>query len=73
MSERSVIEHALTVYYDGNAKLAGQIIDLYRDFVAHELAERQRDAAHIVRPVGLEAEDAVRVSAALIDPEASDG
>lgn len=43
MSERSVIEHALTVYYDGNAKLAGQVVDMYRDFVAHELAEQIRD------------------------------
>lgn len=46
-----------------------KLVDAY----AHELAERQRDAAHIVRLVGLEVEDAVRVSAALIDPEVSDG
>jgi hypothetical protein len=71
MSERSVIEHALTVYYDGNAKLAGQIIDLYRDFVAHELAEKQRQSD--VGDCCEECAAAVELAARLIDPEASDG
>lgn len=56
-----------------NAAPLGLLLSAVLREHAHELAERQRDAAHIVRLVGLEAEDAVRVSAALIDPEASDG
>ena len=43
MSCRSVAEHALTVYYDGNADLAGKVLDLYRDAVRREAAEEIRD------------------------------
>lgn len=38
MSARTVIEHALTVYYDGNAKLVRQLLADYD-------AEKLRDAA----------------------------
>jgi len=75
MSERSVIEHALTVYYDGNAKLAGQIIDLYRDFVAHELAEKIRDHQYLP-PLSADEvafNNILSGAARLIDPEVSDG
>lgn len=36
---------------------------------ARELAEKQRAAAHIARLIGMDAEQAVRSSADLIDPE----
>jgi ABC-type Fe2+-enterobactin transport system substrate-binding protein len=39
MSERSVIEHGLTVYLDGDKELANKVIDQF----AHSLAERVRD------------------------------
>ncbi|MFE7624263.1 hypothetical protein [Streptomyces sp. NPDC057509] len=38
MSFHSVAKHALTVYYDGDAELAGKLLD----GVAHELAEKIR-------------------------------
>ena len=68
MSERSVIEHALTVYFDGDAELAGKAIDNYRDFVAHELAEkiRNRDYADYDDATAEDAADP-------IDPEVADG
>lgn len=66
MSTRSVIEHALTVYYDGDAVLAGKVIDKHE----HALAEKIR--------AGLEATgdwsccaQARRGDADLIDPEVS--
>jgi hypothetical protein len=38
MSFHSVAKHALTVYYDGNAELAGKVLD----GIASELAEQIR-------------------------------
>ncbi|MFD4699787.1 hypothetical protein [Streptomyces niveus] len=38
MSFHSVAKHALTVYYDGDAEIAGKVLD----GVAHELAEKIR-------------------------------
>ncbi|MFF1417612.1 hypothetical protein [Streptomyces sp. NPDC058280] len=65
MSFHSVAKHALTVYYDGDADLAGKVMD----GVAHELAERIRGMeADVIRMSGRRMSD-IDVVADLIDPE----
>lgn len=61
MSFHSVAKHALTAYYDGDADLAGKVLD----GIAHELAEEIRNVDPNLM-VGARDRD---VLAALIDPE----
>ncbi|MFB7823854.1 hypothetical protein [Streptomyces hydrogenans] len=66
-------EHALTVYYDGDAELARKVLDGY----AHELAEELRDGIGRADYPG-ESERAVRFVAGVryaadqVDPEVTE-
>lgn len=63
MSFHSVAKHALTVYYDGDAELAGKVLD----GIAHELAEEIRH--HEWEECGYGDTNCPCDAAALIDPE----
>lgn len=71
MSFHTVAKHALTVYYDGDAKLAGKVLD----GIAHELAEEIRtELAEKVSKLGvweLRTVSTAQHAADLIDPEVS--
>jgi hypothetical protein len=49
--------------------LLGAALTEARREAAHEAAEKQRNAAHIARLLGMTAEEAARAVADLIDPE----
>ncbi|MEV4971980.1 hypothetical protein [Streptomyces scopuliridis] len=70
MTFHSVAKHALTVYYDGNAELAGKVLD----GIAHDLAEKIRTEVRTLKADGVLEPDrdwAAGDAADLIDPEVS--
>ncbi|WP_326812117.1 hypothetical protein [Streptomyces scopuliridis] len=70
MSFHSVAKHALTVYYDGDADLAGKVLN----GIAHELAATIRTEVQTLKDDGVLEPDkdwAAGDAADLIDPEVS--